>query len=336
MLEYQKKYYLEHFFPEIDKRGIKTIIHGGDLMDRRKFINFKTLEDSKNFFFRPALQRGIEIHVIAGNHDIYFKNTNSVNSPSLLLGEFPNFHPYWEPTELSLSGLDFLMVPWINQENFELVKKKVKDSKSQVCISHLELEGFEMYKGSVCSHGHEIPFLNKFKRVMTGHFHEPSEQGNIKYLGAPYPMTWGDYGCDRGFWILETNDLSLERVLNPIDLFIKINYNDELEKDMTFIESIDFKKFKNCYVKVQVEKKSNAFWFETMLEKILAESPYDLQISETLENNLSDKIIDIDVKGTSEILRESVELAFKDLKKEERVEIDSLLQSLYHEAMSET
>ena len=31
---------------------------------------------------------GIQVHMLAGNHDTYFKNTNDVNSVDLLLGEY--------------------------------------------------------------------------------------------------------------------------------------------------------------------------------------------------------------------------------------------------------
>ena len=40
LLEYQKKFYDEIFFPYLDKNDIKHIVHLGDLVDRRKSINF--------------------------------------------------------------------------------------------------------------------------------------------------------------------------------------------------------------------------------------------------------------------------------------------------------
>jgi DNA repair exonuclease SbcCD nuclease subunit len=85
------KFYDECFFPYLEKEGIKTICHLGDVFDRRKYINYNILQSCKKYFFNKARDLGIEIHMIPGNHDTYFKNTNEVNSPSLLLGEFTSF-----------------------------------------------------------------------------------------------------------------------------------------------------------------------------------------------------------------------------------------------------
>ena len=38
-----KKFYKEIFFPTLEERGIRTVIHMGDVVDRRKFINWKTV-----------------------------------------------------------------------------------------------------------------------------------------------------------------------------------------------------------------------------------------------------------------------------------------------------
>ena len=44
---FQRKFYDEVFFPEIDKRGIDTVINLGDTFDRRKYIAFTSLKRSK-------------------------------------------------------------------------------------------------------------------------------------------------------------------------------------------------------------------------------------------------------------------------------------------------
>ena len=39
--DFFRKFYEKCFFPEIDKRGIKTVFCLGDTFDRRKYINFQ-------------------------------------------------------------------------------------------------------------------------------------------------------------------------------------------------------------------------------------------------------------------------------------------------------
>ena len=41
-------------------------------------------------FIDPMNERGITMDLIIGNHDTYYKNTNDVNSPELLLYNQPN------------------------------------------------------------------------------------------------------------------------------------------------------------------------------------------------------------------------------------------------------
>ena len=82
-LDYFEKFYGKHFFPEIEKRGVDTIIHLGDIVDRRKYINYVTLRRMKEMFFEPCKRQNIDLHVIIGNHDVPYKNTNYVTNKNV-------------------------------------------------------------------------------------------------------------------------------------------------------------------------------------------------------------------------------------------------------------
>ena len=84
--EYFYKFWEEIFFPLIDKKGIDTIIHLGDTMDRRKFVSYKIANDFRTRFIKPIIDRDINMHILIGNHDTYYKNTNDINSIEELLG----------------------------------------------------------------------------------------------------------------------------------------------------------------------------------------------------------------------------------------------------------
>ena len=77
-IEYQNKFYNDLFFPYLQKNDIKCLIHLGDVVDRRKFINFKTANTFRNDFMHRLYEEGIDTHIILGNHDTYYKNTNKV------------------------------------------------------------------------------------------------------------------------------------------------------------------------------------------------------------------------------------------------------------------
>ena len=133
--------------------------------------------------------------MVVGNHDTYFKNTNSINSlkaSCTVTASMPiTVNMYWDhPVEVDMDGETIMLCPWICPENAEISLKMLEETKAQVVMGHFEIQGFEMYKGSINHEGLEKNVFNKFEMVCSGHFHHKSSYGNIHYLGAPYEMTW--------------------------------------------------------------------------------------------------------------------------------------------------
>ena len=84
--DYFYKFYEELFFPYLKENNIPTAIHLGDVMDRRKYISYRIAKDFRERFIQPLNHLEVQLHMIVGNHDIYFKNTNDVNSLKELVG----------------------------------------------------------------------------------------------------------------------------------------------------------------------------------------------------------------------------------------------------------
>ena len=94
--EYQYKFWYDVYFPYLDDHNIKDIIHLGDITDRRKWINYKTLHKFRSLINKLASEYSFK--VIIGNHDTYFKNTNEVNSMNCLFDG--GFQTYAEATDV--------------------------------------------------------------------------------------------------------------------------------------------------------------------------------------------------------------------------------------------
>ena len=76
---YFYEFYENIFFPYLKEHNIDTCIHLGDVMDRRKFVSYKIAKDFREKFCETFVTNDIKVHMIVGNHDTYFKNTNDVN-----------------------------------------------------------------------------------------------------------------------------------------------------------------------------------------------------------------------------------------------------------------
>ena len=78
-LDYYEKFYNETFFPAIDAAGITTLLILGDTFDRRKYVNFYTLQRAKKMFFDGLFSRNIKVEMLVGNHD------NTIKIPMMLI-----------------------------------------------------------------------------------------------------------------------------------------------------------------------------------------------------------------------------------------------------------
>lgn len=281
-IEYQNRFYDELFFPYIIEKKIDTLIHLGDVVDRRKFINHNTAHNFKLKFWNRLDELNIDTHIIVGNHDTYYKNTNEVNAlQNLNLSKQTKV--YTKATEINLGGLDILLLPWICDDNLEDTTQAIDNSTSQICMGHLEIKGFEMHNGIINEHGLEKEQLKRFEKVLSGHFHKKSDDKHIYYLGTQYEMTWSDYNCPKGFHIFDTETREMERISNPITIFKKIIYDDtKINYDMFKVEDYD-----KCFVKLFVSQRTNEEMYNRLIEKfynkinlhelVIAEDPSDIK-----------------------------------------------------------
>jgi len=315
-----EQFYTNVVIPTIDKEGITQVIALGDTFDKRKSINFASLDAAKEMWFQPLADRGVQMTMLCGNHDIYYKNTLRINAPSLLLGEYNNIDIIDTPTAKTFGSRRFLLLPWICEENKEVTKKKIKNSKASVVMGHLELNGFEVIPGLTMDHGEDPDQYNKFDLVCSGHYHMKSRKGNVQYLGNPYQLFWNDYASKRGAHILNTEDLSLTFVENPYNTFNKVYYSDDMPVT-------DFSPLEGTYVKLVVDQKEDQVKFDKVVRCLQDVNLADLKIIEDISQEIGDVDDNIEVEDTLSILESCV----SDFQNKD--DIFGILKSLYTEAL---
>ena len=320
--DYFKEFYFGTFFPELDRRGIDTVVHLGDCFDVRKGIDYWSLDWAKTNFFNPLRDRGIQLHLIVGNHDIFYKNTLSIHSPGLNLREYDNISIYSRPETVSIKDRLCFMVPWICDDNAEQFVEQLESSGADVCMGHLELAGFYANKDYQCQHGTDAKIFSKFSTVFSGHFHKKSTIGNVTYLGNPYQLYWNDEGDTRGFHIFDLDTHELEFIENPRQMFHKIYYNEEKSR------LINPHKVKDSYVKVVVEGNSTPQKLNGVVDKLYEVGIHDIKVIENYDLSIEEDI-EIQSEDTLTTLTKYVEAMDDSFNKESVVDI---FKSLYVEA----
>lgn len=237
------EYFYNEFFPYLEKNNIKHCFILGDFWENRKLINIQVLREAQKFL-ETFQNNGIELIILHGNHDVYYKNTNQINSLDWMR-YLPNVTVVDEFLEREFGSANFAFSSWINQENKELIERRIKNSSAEILCGHFEIQNFEMLKGIYCKSGYSSDDFRKFIRVFSGHFHIHSTDGRIIYLGNPFQTQWGDLNVEKGFVVLDTKDFSYEFVKNLNNIFDQIEFKSS--------ENYDVEKYRDKIIRVIIK-----------------------------------------------------------------------------------
>ena len=318
--DYFEKFYTETFFPELDKRGVDTVLHMGDVFDVRKGIDYWSLDWAKRVVFDPLRERNIDTRIIVGNHDIFYKQSLKINSPGLNLTEYTNVTTYAEPQTVILKGQEVFLIPWVCEENAEEFIQERDNSKAKYAFGHLEIAGFYANATYLVQHGMDIANFSQFERVFSGHFHKKNSSGNVTYLGNPYQMYWNDEGDTRGFHIFDLETGELEFIPNPNNLFNKIYYKEGMLIKPT--------KYRDTYIKLIVEEKSTPQKLHAFIDKLYKVGVHDIKVIENFDLSVDDDV-EIESEDTLTTLTKYVEAMDEEFNKKNIIDI---FKSLYVEA----
>jgi DNA repair exonuclease SbcCD nuclease subunit len=328
-LDFFQKFYDDTFFPSLDAAGINTVLILGDTFDRRKYVNFYALDRAKKMFFDKLEERGIRVHMLAGNHDTYYKNTNDVNSPDLLLREYNNIDVIDSPETIVIDGTSICMMPWICPENYQESIDEMKNTKAEICMGHFEIAGFAMHRGMESHDGLSKEIFDKFDMVFSGHYHHRSDDGHIYYLGNPYELTWQDFKDTRGFHLFDLERRELEFIPNPNTMFERVEYNDR-EQDPIDLDTFDLT---GKYVKLVVVNKTDFYKFDKFIQKLYNKGCYEIKIIEDFSEFEDGEIgEEINLEDTVSVLSNYVDSIETDVDKEQ---IKTFMRTLYTEAVNQ-
>lgn len=338
MQQNQEKFLERVFFPTLKKYDIREVLHGGDYTDRRKYVSFGTAQWMYKHYRQPLHDAGIHEIALVGNHDCFLKHSTSINSIEELYRGSTSLDIITQPDTIELDGQDILMLPWICDDNRDASMRAIEDSNATIVLGHLEVMGFQMYRGMPNAEGLNPNLFERFPLVMSGHFHHRSEVAPIQYLGAAWPMTWSDYDDPRGFHVFDPKTRALTFIDNPYSLFTRLVYDDK-EQTHDYIAELCQRigaaesPFRDAYVKVVVKAKLQPHWFDLMIDALYKVTPNimildDILLSESDNDVVYDEAALVD---TVTLINEYVESLTLNCPKDA---LNRYLRDLYAEAVA--
>ncbi|HET8689737.1 MAG TPA: metallophosphoesterase [Methanosarcina sp.] len=308
--------FFKDFFKYIDDFEIKDVIQLGDLFDVRKHVDTWVLDWCKETFIEECVSRKLNVYVCIGNHDIHYKETLEVNTPSLVLSEWPEtFNVIDKPTETTIDGKKFLLVPWITKTNKDAIEAAIKKTKAHYLCGHFEFNGFPMHKGSIAKSHHEHEGYSKFKKIFSGHYHTKSTKDNVIYTGTPYETTWIDSGDEKGFY-----------VLTDIDIVFAKNQH-------TFHEYITYPEVRNIeskFIRAIIEDTSDKKAIDKWKAKLIEFEPHDIKYTEKTQTTYASSMNMTKIHSTEDLIFDFVDKTETNLDKQR---LKTMMHSLYQMAM---
>lgn len=243
-------YFHNFFFPLVKEnyRPGDVLIHLGDWYDSRQSVNLRVLNLGVQIAEEMSKMFPDGIWILIGNHDIFGKNSNDVNSLKSIKW-IPSVTVCEEPVSLELGDKSFFMMPWRKDSQTEEECLDEAPYHDYLCC-HSDIRGLKFNRFVNIDHGSDSNKFRKFGKVYSGHIHYAQESGNIKMLGSPYELTRSDMDNPKGITLLDLETGEEKFFKNDFSpKFKRFQFEDLLEKNTDEVNS----EFENNFVDIMID-----------------------------------------------------------------------------------
>lgn len=266
-LNTQKNFFYEWLIPYIRENSgpDDVVVQLGDVFENKHFLNVNIFKNA--MLCMRDLAEVLPVHVILGNHDVYYLHDNTVNSIRFLQDLNDNTTVYEKPQIVNFGGVDFTMMPWITDA--AVLEREIRNCGSKYLFAHMDVKGMKYDNNRPISHGVPMSCMSDYKRVYSGHIHTKQESGNLIYTGMPYQTTRSDMGREKGIHVLtvEGGVVADERFVrnDSSPVFKRFDVYDVMDKSIEDLRA----EFANSMVDVMWEsgfakKYNNSRFVETI------------------------------------------------------------------------
>jgi hypothetical protein len=288
-IEIISDYFDNWFLPLVDKeyREGDVLIHLGDYYDSRQSVNLKVLNLGVEVAEKLSNRFKDGVHIIIGNHDIWGKTSNDINSLKSLKW-IPNITVHEEPVTLELGSKTFFLMPWRKDHEAERECLEGAEPHDYLCC-HTDVTGMRFNKFVKIDDGIKLDDTKKFGKVYSGHIHYAQELGNVKMLGSPYQLTRSDRQNPKGITLLDLEsgeETYFENNKSP--KFLKYDFSSVLEFTIDDAERLMCNGFVDIMIDSSMSLKAplNILTDEVTSPRKISFHPYDPNQAELLNEQL--------------------------------------------------
>lgn len=236
----QNEMFIDWLIKKSKTLGINHVIFMGDWFENRNTISVKTYNHSYDAL-RNMSDNDITVYMIIGNHDIYYRETNAINSLKPY-NEIPNVFVFTEAEDISFNGKHKArLIPW-ETFNYDAMKSNPCD----VMFGHFEFIGavHNAVSSDTSKHGFNGSEMTKVAPlVFSGHYHARREynfkNGKVVCVGSPLQLDWGDFNDTKGVYIYDSITNTYEFFENEINsTYVKVLWSDIKSGDDTALKAV--------------------------------------------------------------------------------------------------
>jgi DNA repair exonuclease SbcCD nuclease subunit len=323
-------YFKNEFIPLIKRefRPGDVLVHCGDVFDSRQSINLYVLNKAIQIF--EEIHSIIPIYMLVGNHDIFMKYSNEINSLKVFK-HIPGIHIFEEPVLAQLGPKRALFIPW--KDSSEEIVNVVKEYDADIMFCHTDIKGMSFNKFVKIDEGTEAENLSKFQRVYSGHIHYAQKFKNVRMLGCPYELTRSDSGNTKNVWLLDLEtDEETCFTNHRSPKFVKYKLEWVLEQTMEKLQELFHNNFVDILVTPQMSLKFPFAMFAERLKGYRRINPIITENQEVITED-GEVIEQYEEIVLSRLIEKHIEsLSYSDNIKEKLKQVSG---KIYQEALTE-
>ncbi len=231
-LNMMEDYFYNFFIPYL-KENVKEgdiLVHCGDLYDNRTSIPIIASYKAEKIL--TEISKILPVHLIVGNHDLWNKGSNDINSVRLF-NFVENINVYTDTTTIEVFGTKLVLMPWI-EKRLEMIRQ-IQSNSGDYLFCHSDLNGCRMHLNSVAHRNADkidVDEFGRFKHVFSGHIHIRQTNKNFTFIGSPYQMDRNDMGDQKGITVLDliSGNIHFEpNTYSPVFKKVQVVNEDDVE-----------------------------------------------------------------------------------------------------------